>query len=207
MWIIAIVILVIILLIARKDKSKANVPSDVKNTLPKPEVSVQRSALNDIGVRNSNVSNKDQPWRDPTSYAVLKANMSVEDQTTEPEDLEYLMEIKSHDNPDQVSNAGKINYGASVLYQSPTGGLSSGEIESQLPVPKSACQMMKEQQEIRNIDLQRKLYYGNPTSCKCPFDATSYPRFVWESPASVSNYFKPSFPEDSPFDPIIPFHL
>lgn len=203
MWLIAIVILVIILLINQKNKT---------DTKPAPVVSVNsnstpRSELTNIGIRNTNAPNKDQPWRDPASYTELKSYMAGVDQSTGLEDLAFLMEMKSHDNPDEVSNAGRINYGASVLYQSPSSGLSSGEIESQLPVPNSPCQMMKEQQQIRNIDLQRKLYYGNPTSCKCPFDATSYPRFVWETPTSVSNYFKPSFPEDSPFDPIIPFHL
>jgi hypothetical protein len=34
--------------------------------------------------------------------------------------------------------------------------------------------------------------------------AMTYPKYVWQNPTSKH---LGSFPEDSPFDPIIPFHL
>lgn len=194
MLFLVIVAVIILIWLYRRKKTEPKKTDDddskVKNTDYSPEWTNSRALQlrTDLQGRNSNVSDNGPDYEEPQLATFLQ----------EPHNL---------DQPDSVANAGRINYGASILYQSPTGGLSSGEIEKQLPLPKSPCKLMKEQQEIRNIDLQRKLFYGNlDGSCKCGFDDRSFARFAWETPSSISNYYK-TFPEDSAFDPIIPFHL
>lgn len=162
----------------------------------------------DIGVRNTNVANPDQSWRDPALYGQLKSDIDSRESNGSISDEEMVIGLMQNlDQPDEVSNSGRVNYGPSTVFQSST-GLSSGEIETQLPHEKSTCQSMKELQQMRNIDLQRKIFYGvDSPKCQDPSKALAYPRYVWETPTSVSNYFKASFPEDSPFDPMIPYHL
>lgn len=193
MLVLAIVVVIILIWLYRRKQGVKKLQTNEVNTSFDSDWTNSKSLQlrSDLQRRNSNVS------KNETDFA--------------EEDLgTYLQKPRNLDQPDSVANSGRINYGAFVLYQSPTGGLSSGEIEKQLPVPKSPCQLMKEQQDIRNIDLQRKLFYGGShndhKNHACSFDDRSYARFVWESPAPISNYYK-SFPEDSAFDPIIPFHL
>jgi hypothetical protein len=197
MLILAIVAVIILIWIYRKKKS-VNTESSNKVLQKKQDYSPEwtnSKALqlrSDLQGRNSEVVDNGPDYDESTLST-------------------FLQEPHALDQPDGAANAGRINYGPAVNFQSPTGGLSSGEIEKQLPLKKSSCQLIKEQQEIRNIDLRRKLFYGdsnglNPKSCKCHFDDRSFARFAWETPSSISNYYK-TFPEDSAFDPIIPFHL
>lgn len=191
MLILVIVVIIILIWLYRRKQDEKKLQTlqtnEVKNFSLNPNWTNSKSLQlrSDLQGRNSNVS------KNETDFA--------------EEDLgTYLLKPRNLYQPDSVANSGRINYGAAVLFDNAP-GLSSGEIEGQLPLV-SRQNLMKEQQHIRNIDLQRRIFYGGSTSncTKDQYDAMTYPKYVWQNPTSKNLR---SFPEDSPFDPIIPFHL
>ena len=89
-------------------------------------------------------------------------------------------------------------------------GLSSGEIQYQLPHPKHPLQTPSEHRQRLHIDMDRKTRLGYPKnpSCTCEsvgdlvIKAAAYPKYVWEQPAPIMNYFESPYPEDDASSPV-----
>lgn len=90
--------------------------------------------------------------------------------------------------------------------QAPPGfGLSSGEIQFQLPHPQDPHDYIEQKKQWQQIDCDRKRRIGYSTkSCESPADwmtkASGYTSYLWQQPAPIMNYFKPSYPEDDASD-------
>lgn len=93
---------------------------------------------------------------------------------------------------------------------SPPGfGLSSGEIQFQLPHPQDPA-FLEQKKQWQQIDNDRKRRIGYSTkSCESAADwmakASGYTSYLWQQPAPIMNYFKPSYPEDDASDRAIHF--
>jgi hypothetical protein len=108
MWIVAIVIVLLIIWLYRK-------PTETKKSVTQKVDIVKR----DLGQLKSEVS---------------RSNSNIERPEYEEDVLiQYLEKPRTLYQPDSASNAGRINYGAAVLFDNAP-GLSSGEIEGQLPL-------------------------------------------------------------------------
>lgn len=89
---------------------------------------------------------------------------------------------------------------------SPPGfGLSSGEIQFQLPHPQDPQEFIEQKNQWQRIDSDRKCRIGYSTqSCESPADwmtkASGYTSYLWQQPAPIMNYFKPPYPEDDASD-------
>jgi len=93
--------------------------------------------------------------------------------------------------------------------ESPPGfGLSSGEIQFQLPHPHDPHDYLIQKNQWQQIDNDRKQRIGYSTkSCESDCDlvtkASGYTSYLWQQPAPIMNYFKPSYPEDNASDTLL----